>query len=95
MVFGLSKIHVTFQEEMWAMRFLMTGLCALCVWTSFVLPVSAGWDNVFQPTLFGRRQTSTSSYYVAPAVVVAQALRRWLLHRASQELASRVLLARV
>src|SRR5439155_4322504 len=33
-----------------------------------VLPVSAGWDSVFQPTLF-RRNTTTTQYYVPPVVV--------------------------
>jgi hypothetical protein len=41
-------------------------LFTLCVWAGVVLPASAGWDNVFQPTLF-RRQQSSSSYYIAPA----------------------------
>ena len=50
------------------MRFLMAGWCAVCVWASAVLPVSAGWDNVFQPTLFFRRQTTTN-YYTPPVVV--------------------------
>ena len=52
------------------MRMVMAGLCAVCVWTSAVLPVSAGWDNVFQPTLFFRRQPATTNYYYTPPVVV-------------------------
>ena len=51
------------------MRFLTAVLCVLCAWASFALPASAGWDNVFQPTLFWRRPASTSNYYVAPVVV--------------------------
>jgi hypothetical protein len=55
------------------MRSLLAGLGVVCVWAMAVLPAAAGWDNVFQPTLFERwrRPTSTSQYYVAP-VVVAQ-----------------------
>ena len=55
------------------MKTLLTGFGAMILWAAAVLPVSAGWDNVFQPTLFERwrQPTSTSSYYVAP-VVVAQ-----------------------
>lgn len=55
------------------MRFFTASMWALGVWAAVVLPASAGWDNVFQPTLFGRNPppTSTSQYYVAP-VVVAQ-----------------------
>ena len=55
------------------MKTLLTGFSAMILWAAAVLPVSAGWDNVFQPTLFERwrQPTSTSSYYVAP-VVVAQ-----------------------
>ncbi|MBI1831985.1 MAG: carboxypeptidase regulatory-like domain-containing protein [Planctomycetes bacterium] len=54
------------------MRSLLAGLSVVCVWASAVLPASAGWDNVFQPTLFERwhRPASTSLYYVPPAVVV-------------------------
>lgn len=51
------------------MRLLMTSLCALGMWASMVLPVSAGWDNVFQPTLFGRQRTTTNYYYTPPVVV--------------------------
>jgi hypothetical protein len=54
------------------MKTMIVGLCVLGAWAATVLPVSAGWDNVFQPTLFERwRQPSASQYYVAP-VVVAQ-----------------------
>ena len=55
------------------MRSLLAGLGVLCVWATAVLPAAAGWDNVFQPTLFERwrRPTSTSQCYVPP-VVVAQ-----------------------
>src|SRR5947209_10077603 len=54
--------------EVWAMRPLMVGLCALGLWAAAAEPARAAWNNVFQPTLFGRSRTSTS-YYVAPAVV--------------------------
>jgi len=56
-----------------AMKSLMAGLCVFGAWAIAVAPASAGWDNVFQPTLFGRlrQPVSTSQYYVAP-VVVAQ-----------------------
>ncbi len=50
------------------MRILFVGICALSMWSAAVLPASAGWDNVFQPTLFNR-QRSQSNYYVPPAVV--------------------------
>ena len=54
------------------MKSVLAGLGVFCVWATAVLPVSAGWDNVFQPTLFERwrRPTTTAQYYyVAPAVV--------------------------
>jgi hypothetical protein len=51
------------------MRPLMVGLCALGLWSAAAEPAAAAWNNVFQPTLFGRNRTSTSNYYVAPAVV--------------------------
>ena len=53
------------------MRILTASLCALIVGTVAVPPATAGWDNVFQPTLFGRlrQPQSTSRYYVAPVVV--------------------------
>lgn len=51
------------------MRFVTRSLCALGLWALAVLPASAGWDNVFQPTLFGRRPVNVSQYYVPPAVV--------------------------
>jgi hypothetical protein len=52
------------------MRALMAGLMMVGAWAAVVAPVSAGWDNVFQPTLFGRhRQPTTAKYYVAPVVV--------------------------
>ena len=54
------------------MKKLMASFGAVAVWAVLALPASAGWDNVFQPTLFERwrQPTSTSSYYVAPATVV-------------------------
>ena len=52
------------------MRPLMVGLCALGICSAAVEPAAAAWNNVFQPTLFGRNQApTTSSYYGAPAVV--------------------------
>ena len=51
------------------MKSVLAGLGALCVWATAVLPVSAGWDNVFQPTLFFRRQPTTTNYYAPPVVV--------------------------
>jgi hypothetical protein len=53
------------------MKSILAGLSVLCVSAIAVLPASAGWDNVFQPTLFERwrRPTTTAQYYVAPAVV--------------------------
>lgn len=51
------------------MRFLTTSLFALSVTAVAVLPASAGWDNVFQPTLFRRQPVTTSQYYVPPVVV--------------------------
>lgn len=53
------------------MRILLKAVCALVVTVATVAPASAGWDNVFQPTLFGRSRqpTSTSQYYVPPVVV--------------------------
>jgi hypothetical protein len=55
---------------MWAMRILKASVCALGIWAAAVIPVSAGWDNVFQPTLFERwRQPTVAQYYVPPVVV--------------------------
>ena len=53
------------------MRFLTASVFALVVGTTVIPPVHAGWDNVFQPTLFGRHRQNTSSgyYYVPPTVV--------------------------
>jgi hypothetical protein len=52
------------------MKHLKIGLCAFSLWAAAALPASAAWDNVFQPTLFGRcRQAPTTSAYVAPVVV--------------------------
>jgi hypothetical protein len=52
------------------MRPLMVGFCALGIWSAAMEPAAAAWNNVFQPTLFGRNRTpTTSNYYVAPAVV--------------------------
>jgi hypothetical protein len=52
------------------MKLLQSGLSALVVWSAAVLPASAAWDNVFQPTLFCRQQPSTTARYYAPPAVV-------------------------
>src|SRR5438105_1546125 len=52
-----------------AMRPLMVGFFALGIWSAAAEQANAAWNNVFQPTLFGRNRTTTSNYYVAPAVV--------------------------
>lgn len=53
------------------MKSLTIGLGALAVWSAAVLDASAAWNNVYQPTLFGRhrKQTTTNYYYAPPAVV--------------------------
>src|SRR5262245_13985506 len=51
------------------MRPLMVGLCALGIWSAVADQAKAAWNNVFQPTLFGRNRAPSTSYYVAPAVV--------------------------
>ena len=51
------------------MRVLASSLFTLGVLAVLSESASAGWDNVFQPTLFGRRRESTSQYYVPPVVV--------------------------
>ena len=53
------------------MRIFNATVCALGIWAAAVLPVSAGWDNVFQPTLFERwrQPTTVAQYYVPPVVV--------------------------
>src|SRR5258708_4989141 len=55
-----------------AMKAMFVGLCVLGAWAATVLPVSAGWDNVFQPTLFERWRRSTTAQYYVPPVTVAQ-----------------------
>jgi hypothetical protein len=51
------------------MRTLMLGVSVLGLWLSTTLPASAAWDNVFQPTLFGRcRQRPTTANYT-PVIV--------------------------
>ncbi len=56
------------------MKPLMIGLGTLAVWAATVLDVSAAWNNVYQPTLFGRwrqrKQSVTNNYYYAPPAVV-------------------------
>ena len=54
------------------MRSMFAGLCVLGAWAVTVVPVSAGWDNVFQPTLFEHWRRPTTSQYYVPPVVVAQ-----------------------
>jgi hypothetical protein len=44
----------------------------VCLWAGVVLPVSAGWDNAFQSTLFRRRPVATTAQYYVPPVTVAQ-----------------------
>src|SRR5262245_6107324 len=63
---GTRSAAVSFKEM--AMRSFLVGILALAGLVTDVLPASAAWDNVFQPTLFWRRRTTSS--YVAPPVVV-------------------------
>ena len=51
------------------MNSLKVGAWALLLVALSEVPASAAWNNVFQPTLFGRlrRPTQVSNYYVAPA----------------------------
>src|ERR1019366_2408640 len=57
------------------MKTMLAGLCVLGAWAATVVPVSAGWDNVFQPTLFERwRKPTVAQYYVAPVVVQSSPL---------------------
>ena len=52
------------------MRSLLVGLFALSALAVDVVPACAAWDNVFQPTLFGRcRKPAVSNYYAPPVVV--------------------------
>jgi hypothetical protein len=52
------------------MKPLMVGACVLGLWATTALPASAAWDNVFQPTLFGRcRQRPTTTANYTPVVV--------------------------
>ena len=55
------------------MRPWMLGLCTLGLLAADALPASAAWDNVFQPTLFRRRQQTVTNYHVAPSVVAHSA----------------------
>ncbi len=51
------------------MKPLMVGVCAVGLWVTAALPASAAWDNVFQPTLFGRcRQRPATTANFVPAV---------------------------
>src|SRR5947209_2698902 len=60
------------REGVWPMRPLLLGLSTLGLWLGATLPASAAWDNVFQPTLFGRcRRPATVSQYYTPTVVQA------------------------
>lgn len=55
------------------MKFLTASLCALVASAAAVLPASAGWDNVFQPTLFERfRKPKVVTQYVYVPPVVTQ-----------------------
>src|SRR5437016_13487303 len=57
------------------MRCSKIGLCALGLLAAAAPPAPAAWNNVFQPTLFGRHRqpVAVSQYYVPPsAPVVAQ-----------------------
>lgn len=47
----------------------LVSLCTLGLWAWAELSAPAAWNNVFQPTLFGRRSQTTTHYYVPPAVV--------------------------
>ena len=50
------------------MKRLVVGLATLAVWAATVVDASAAWNNVYQPTLFGRWRQQTN-YYTPPAVV--------------------------
>ena len=53
------------------MKPLTIGLGTLAIWAATVLDASAAWNNVYQPTLFGRwRQRAVTNYYCAPPAVV-------------------------
>ena len=62
------------------MKSLLTGLCVLGAWAATVGSASAGWDNVFQPTLFERwrhdrgRRIGAHAAGVGAAVAVEGAL---------------------
>jgi hypothetical protein len=51
------------------MKPLTIALGTLMVWAATALDTSAAWNNVFQPTLFGRHRRTTTQY--APVVVQA------------------------
>jgi hypothetical protein len=56
------------------MKPLMIGLGVWAVWAATALDAAAAWNNVFQPTLFGRchcHDKPATSYYAPPAVVAA------------------------
>src|SRR3954468_15568757 len=52
------------------MRIVIAGLCALALCAADVRPASAAWNNVFQPTLFGRCHKPKTTA-CAPAVAYA------------------------
>ncbi len=55
------------------MKPVMLGLGAFAIWAASALDAAAAWNNVYQPTLFGRcrqRQT-TAAYYYVPAVTAS------------------------
>jgi Carboxypeptidase regulatory-like domain len=52
------------------MKPLMIGLGAWALWAATALDAAAAWDNIYQPTLFGRcHKQTTTQYYTPPAVV--------------------------
>lgn len=53
------------------MKSITLGLGTLAVWAATVLDASAAWNNVYQPTLFGRHRRTTTNYCCPPAVVHA------------------------
>jgi hypothetical protein len=54
------------------MKRFVVGAAALVAIATGAMPADAAWNNVFQPTLFGRRQpTVVNNYYAVPSVVGA------------------------
>src|SRR5581483_1465895 len=52
-------------------RHIILGCLIAAAWAGAVVPASAAWNNVFQPTFFGlfRKQQTTANYYTPPVVV--------------------------